>query len=42
MLLDLYAPVCELEDGTIERVPGEGILSLDQFMLLAQLPDGDA
>ena len=38
-LLDLYSPMVEREDGTIERDPAHGFISKADFLKLLEIPD---
>lgn len=37
-LVELYAPNVELEDGTVERDPAKGVISLEQLCELMAQP----
>jgi hypothetical protein len=38
MLLDMYAPLVERDDGTLERDPEAGIIGKDDFLRLLSEP----
>ena len=38
-LLDLYAPLVEQDDGSLERDPEQGVISKDDFVRLLEVPE---
>lgn len=41
-LLDLYSPMVEREDGTMERDPAFGVISKEDFLKLLNMPDEES